>query len=254
MIDEQHTASQWPVFEFTEIDGTNAEALRMSERGERGPTWLLAETQSGGRGRLGRTWHSPKGNLFASALFPFSGVLSDAPLVCFSAGLAALDAINQTCANPAGTIQLKWPNDLVAGRSKVGGILIETAGQHAPISMVVGFGLNLAKTPEAPGVLATSVTQELACPTPTPAAYLAALDKAFRQRLSNLATYGFEPTRRAWLEQTVHRGQPLEVTLDNQAQTVSFVDLANDGGLLVRTQDGTIACVRTGEVGLVNQV
>src|SRR5262245_22037504 len=82
----------WPVVRFDEIDSTNEEARRRAQAGDIGPCWLTAKVQTAGRGRLGRQWDSPAGNLFATALFPYPRTPAEAALACFSAGLAVIDA------------------------------------------------------------------------------------------------------------------------------------------------------------------
>src|SRR5262249_51384015 len=85
-------SSTWPIHRFDEIDSTNSEARRRAEQGDCGRCWFSANQQSAGRGRLGRSWDSPTGNLSATALFRFPAKPAEAALACFSGGLAVIDA------------------------------------------------------------------------------------------------------------------------------------------------------------------
>src|SRR4051794_6211060 len=95
------------------IDSTNAEALRRARSGERGPLWITAANQNGGRGRGGKTWVSPPGNLYATLLLTEPSLPRFAPQLAFVAGLAAHDAVAACAPNLAPDLQLKWPNDLL---------------------------------------------------------------------------------------------------------------------------------------------
>src|SRR5689334_7116774 len=99
----------WQIIRFGEIDSTNEEARRRAQSGDLGPCWLTADKQTAGRGRLGREWDSPTGNLFATALFAYPRPAAEAALACFSAGLAVLDAARSAGVDTS-SLGLKWPN------------------------------------------------------------------------------------------------------------------------------------------------
>jgi BirA family biotin operon repressor/biotin-[acetyl-CoA-carboxylase] ligase len=139
----------WPITRFGEIDSTNEEARRRASDGDAGPCWLTTEVQTAGRGRLGRAWSSPKGNLFATALLPYPRPPAEAALACFSAGLAVLDAA-RSCGVDAEQAKLKWPNDVLVGPAKLCGILIETGQINGSLWMAAGFGVNVEVAPERP--------------------------------------------------------------------------------------------------------
>src|SRR6185437_11093658 len=131
---------------FDTLGSTSAEALALARAGERGPLWISAGTQSAGRGRRGSQWTSPRGNLYATLLLSEPSSPSDAPQLSFVAALAVHDAII-ACAPQVGPyLKVKWPNDLLVGRAKVAGILIE--GENAPVfSVAIGIGVNCANHP-----------------------------------------------------------------------------------------------------------
>lgn len=125
-----------------EIDSTNAEAKKLAVAGAPEGTVVVAESQSAGRGRLGRRWTSPagKGLLFSMLLRPPVS-MPDAHLLTIVAATATCDAIESLV--PV-DVRIKWPNDLLIDDRKVGGILLEVAGEQDAIDwVVVGIGLNV---------------------------------------------------------------------------------------------------------------
>src|SRR5262245_60658958 len=113
------------VVTFPTLDSTNAEALRRALAGEMGPLWIVAERQTGGRGRSGRSWLSEPGNLHASLLTVLPVSAPEAAQLSLVAGVAAVDAIRVAMSLPKDdALRLKWPNDVLITRAKAGGILV----------------------------------------------------------------------------------------------------------------------------------
>ena len=128
------------------LDSTNSELLRR-QTPIGSTTVLLAEQQTGGRGRRGRAWTSPvAANLYLSIARHFSGGLARLGGLSLVAGVAVAEALR---AQGFGDIGLKWPNDLVVGGRKLGGLLVEGGGEHGgPVRAVIGVGINV-RMPEA---------------------------------------------------------------------------------------------------------
>ena len=128
------------------LDSTNSELLRHDTPGQ-GAAVLLAECQTGGRGRRGRSWASPlAAHLYLSVARQFSGGLARLGGLSLVAGVAVAQALRQV---GQAQVKLKWPNDLVVGERKLGGLLVEGGGEHAgPVRAVIGIGLNV-RMPEA---------------------------------------------------------------------------------------------------------
>jgi len=127
---------------YDEIDSTNAEAKALALGGAPEGVVVVAESQSAGRGRLGRRWTSPtgKGLLFSVILRPRLA-MSEAHLLTLVTATAMAEAIEARCNVP---VSIKWPNDLLIGDKKVGGILMEVAGQQDEVDwVVVGIGVNV---------------------------------------------------------------------------------------------------------------
>src|SRR6266481_4556190 len=120
------------------VDSTNAQALRLARAGERGPLWIVAKTQTAGRGRRGRTWVSEPGNLYASLLLTDPAPPERFPELSFVAALALHDAIGGRTPGLASRLVLKWPNDLLIDRNKFAGILVEGEG----VAVAIGVGVN----------------------------------------------------------------------------------------------------------------
>lgn len=241
-------SQSWPILRFGEIDSTNEEARRRAAQGDTGPCWLVAERQTAGRGRLGRVWDSPSGNLFATALFGFRGTPAEASLTCFSAGLAVVDAA-RSCGVLAPDLKLKWPNDVLSDGAKLAGILIETGQAAGGLWIAAGFGVNVAEAPDVPGRRTACLAQHPRNTDLTAEAYIAYLDIAFRARLASLLLRGFEPTRADWLARAAWLGEQVE--LAGGAISGVMRGLDPDGALVLEKPDGGLHHVRAGEISLL---
>ncbi|MCW1243191.1 bifunctional biotin--[acetyl-CoA-carboxylase] ligase/biotin operon repressor BirA [Pseudomonas sp. SAICEU22] len=133
---------EWPVHLFDSIDSTNAEALRLIERGGAAPFLVLAERQVAGRGRRGRKWVSPFAeNLYHSLVLRIDGGMRQLEGLSLVVGLAVMHVLRDMGIAGAG---LKWPNDVLVGEKKIAGILLELVGDPADVCHVVlGVGINV---------------------------------------------------------------------------------------------------------------
>jgi BirA family biotin operon repressor/biotin-[acetyl-CoA-carboxylase] ligase len=240
----------WPVIRFDEIDSTNEEARRRAQSGDTGPCWITAGAQTAGRGRLGRHWDSPTGNLFATALFNFPRPPAEAALACFSAGLAVIDAAEEAGVD-ASPLMLKWPNDVLLGPAKLAGILIETGLEQGELWMAAGFGVNVATAPEQPDWPTACLASLPRGEGATPEQFLATLDRAFRIRLAKLLTEGFGPTREDWLARAAHMGKRVQINPAGGPIAGVMAGLADDGALVLRLDDGREHYVRAGEISIL---
>jgi BirA family transcriptional regulator, biotin operon repressor / biotin---[acetyl-CoA-carboxylase] ligase len=138
----------WRVARYGAIDSTNEEARRRVLAGDPGGVWIVAEAQTAGRGRRGRSWISPSGNLHASALLINPCAQARAAEVGFVSGVALARAARDVGAGA----RLKWPNDLLIDGAKCAGLLVE--GLQLPdgrFACIVGVGVNCAEAPEGVG-------------------------------------------------------------------------------------------------------
>jgi BirA family biotin operon repressor/biotin-[acetyl-CoA-carboxylase] ligase len=223
------------------IDSTNAEALRLADAGEPGGLWVWAGAQNSGRGRAGRSWTSPAGNLHASLLLRPRVPIVTALQLSLLAGIAAHDAVSALAAGAGVTppLRLKWPNDILLGEAKLGGILLESrtgSGRDTP-AVVIGTGLNLAY---APGDLSRPVASLAdAGIAAAPAQAFAALAWATAEWLMHWRDgAGFETIRGAWLNRATQLGGPISVRLGSDLITGTFLGIDEMGALRLETQGG----------------
>jgi len=238
------------------VGSTNSELLRCSTP-ERAVRVLFAERQTQGRGRRGRTWASPlAANLYVSVLRGFPGGLARLAGLSLAAGVAIAEVLREL---GLATVGLKWPNDLVAGDCKLGGLLIEGGGEFAgPARAVIGLGLNM-RMPES---VAAGIDQpwtdieRLAADAGlarsealTRTAVAAALLDALLPALAQFEEEGLAPflPRYAALDALAGRAIRAEVGghwLEGQA-----LGVAEDGALRVRI-DGMERSLHAGEVSV----
>jgi len=241
----------WPVTLFSEIDSTSEEAHRRIALGDRGPAWICAEQQVAGRGRQGREWSSPRGNLYATCFFELFAPPAEAALVCFSAGLAVIEAA-ETCGVKEAGLRLKWPNDVEVDGAKVAGILIESGkASDGRLWLSAGFGVNVSVAPERADRKTARLVDLRGGETLTVEGFLKALDQAFRFRLLRLASETFEPTRLDWLARAAHIGSLVVVNPPSGRLAGTMAGLGDDGALFFEMEDGRLHHVRAGEVSVL---
>lgn len=231
-----------------EIGSTNDEARRLASGGATEGTLVIAEFQSEGRGRLDRTWVAPPGSsLLMSIVFRPELAPHQVQRLTMSCGLAVTDAIELDTGLRAG---LKWPNDVVIGGAKAGGILTEVGLAGAQVEYaVVGIGLNVnldpALLPPDLPVPATSLCHELG-------AKLARLPllRTLLQRIEEryLALESGQSPHREWAARLVTLGKPVTVTATGSVLAGMAEDVDADGALLVRLADGRLERVLAGDV------
>jgi BirA family biotin operon repressor/biotin-[acetyl-CoA-carboxylase] ligase len=241
---------------FDHIGSTNAEAMSRARDGERGPIWLVTTEQTAGRGRRHRPWIAPRGNLASSILEVIDSSPAVAATLGFAAGLALETALQkvsiEASLRSAGSddmkFSLKWPNDVLAGRQKLAGILLEAeAVAGGQLAVVVGIGSNVVAAPEG---------------TPTPATSLAALgvhigaEELFAELSDAWAQFrgiwdngrGFGEIRRLWLERAAGLGQPVAIHTGGTTVEGTFDTIDDTGCMMVRTLGGTRVPISAGDV------
>lgn len=236
--------ASWRIERHERLASTNDRAIEAAEAGAAPGLMVVAAEQTAGRGRSGRVWASPRGNLFASALLPpLPGLRGGAAALL--AGLAAHDAVASLLPDPA-LLRLKWPNDLLAGPAKLGGILTEAGTSRGGIDWIVaGIGLNLAKAPDTPGRVVTSVAALGG--TVTVEAATGRLLGALAHRIAAFAGSGMPGLVAAWREAALPEGTAMSVHRGAAPVTGRYAGLADDGALLLATEAG-IARILAGDV------
>lgn len=237
------------------IDSTNSELLRRPTP-ERGALVLLAERQSGGRGRRGREWASPlAAHLYLSLARQFGGGLARLGGLSLVAGIAAAEAMKD--AGFAG-VRLKWPNDLVVGAPdgalrKLGGILVEGGGEHAgPVRAVIGLGINV----RMPAAVAAQIDQpwcdlaSLAITPPGRNALAAAVLTRLLPALEEFDAVGLGAFVERYAALDALAGQGVSVHGATATVHGTALGLADDGALRVRMDNGEERHFHAGEVSV----
>jgi BirA family biotin operon repressor/biotin-[acetyl-CoA-carboxylase] ligase len=220
----------WTLVALESVGSTNDEAARLAEAGAGEGTIVWAREQTGGRGRRGRFWASPVGNLYHSIVLRPACAAPQAAELGFVAALAVADIV------PTGrAVRVKWPNDVLVDDGKIAGILPESSiGQDGRVEHVVlGIGVNVGFAPQLPEMRYLS-----AMLGGTVEAALVSLAAALATRLAQWRAEGFEATRKAWLAKAGPVGGEVDVKLGEELVRGRFVGIDHDGALLLDTQAG----------------
>ena len=226
-----------------ETGSTNADMIALAATGLEEGVWLRADRQTSGRGRQGRAWVSPAGNLYASTLVRIRPSDPPAATLALVAAVAIEEAVAAYLPDAA---RLKWPNDLLIAGAKLSGILLERAGG----AVVIGFGANLAHHPIDTDRIATSLFAHSI--TVEPADFIETLAEAFARWVERWRGEGIDVVRRRWVERAHPVGAPLTARLpDGSALDGLFDGLDAEGALILRLADGTRRVIHAGDVFLL---
>jgi BirA family transcriptional regulator, biotin operon repressor / biotin---[acetyl-CoA-carboxylase] ligase len=241
------------------IDSTNSELLRRRAPGSVGAEILLAERQTGGRGRRGRVWASPlAAHLYLSVARSFGGGLARLGGLSLVAGVAVVEALQGLGFSAA---RLKWPNDVVVsghgGLRKLGGLLIEGSGEHAgPARAVMGLGLNV----RMPAATATDIDQpwydlaglatDASRLLPDRNTIVAALLQELLPALEVFDAEGLAPFLPRYAAFDALAGQAVTLHAGELRQTGTALGVGEDGALRLLLDDGREQRVHAGEVSV----
>lgn len=234
----QHFSGTFPVPTVSETGSTSDDLLALARTGAAEGAWLRAERQTGGRGRQGRVWQSPPGNLHASTLVRLRTSDPAAP----SLALVAAVALHETATLYRVQAVIKWPNDLIAQGAKLAGILLERVDD----AVVIGFGVNLVHAPDLPNRPTTSLAA-LTGAAPDPGIFAEALAEIFARWLGRWRGEGLARIRAAWLA----AAHPVGTALSTPAGDGLFDGLTESGSLRLRLADGTARVIHAGDVFLI---
>ncbi|WP_343520598.1 biotin--[acetyl-CoA-carboxylase] ligase [Sphingomonas sp.] len=244
--------------------------LDLATAGASEGSWLRAERQTGGKGRQGRAWESPPGNLYASTLVRLRPADPPAATLALVAAVALEEAVRvflqsrhpseswdlsigarpREAKDPSFRwghgLCIKWPNDLLVDGAKLSGILLERADD----AIVIGIGVNLAHHPDLPDRATTSLAVHAAAPDP--ATFLDVLAESFARWLARWRQKGLDPVRQRWLDRAHAPGTALTARLpDGETIEGLFDGLTGDGALILRLASGARRVIHAGDVFLI---
>jgi BirA family biotin operon repressor/biotin-[acetyl-CoA-carboxylase] ligase len=225
---------------YETLDSTNAEAARLAQGGEHGPLWILALSQTAGRGRRGRLWQSLSGNLFATLLIRPDRPEREWPTLSFVTALAVADMAQGFA--PAAVVTLKWPNDVLLDGRKLAGILLERTGP----GLAIGVGANLAHCPPDTEFPATALAAAGVAP-PSADTALTALAASFAKWYERWTDGGFSGLKADWLARAAGLHAPIRARLADGDEMGLFEGIDDQGALLLR-QGESVRAVTAGEV------
>ena len=232
--------------------------LLMQQAGEGAPsgTVLVADRQTAGRGSRGRSWvASPESSLTFSLLWRFPGGFEQLSGLSLAVGVAVAQAL-ETCG--ANGVALKWPNDILHGPAKLGGILVELQADPAPQSeaalAVIGIGLNLRMPENISGLDAGSLPpaslDQIVPMLPERHALFACLLVELARTLDRFAAGGFAALREQWQAHHAWQNRTVRVLRDGRVEKEGLCAGADiDGALMIATADGIERCL-SGDVSL----
>lgn len=238
-----------------EVGSTNDEAMARAADGAQEGTLVWARSQTAGRGRHGRSWASPAGNLYLSLILRPGQPAARIAEIAFVAALAVGDGIRDLVPTSC-PINFKWPNDLLLDGLKAAGVLLETgmaasAGAGASGDrdgwLVLGVGINVASHPEGLAMPATSLNAQGATAIGV-AEVLEGFCRAFTVWYERWRRDGFAQVRTAWLASASGLGEAVRVRLGNESLDGVFLGLDQDGALVLGNSDGGERRITAGDV------
>ena len=254
------TSRGYRVIGSDEVGSTSTEAARAAEAGDVGEVWFASLKQTAGRGRRGRAWETPSGNLAASLMIVPDCDPAIAATLGFAAGVALSNALAAIL--PAGTIRqgvdgadagahriaLKWPNDVLADGAKLAGILLEANkrpdGQHA---VVIGFGVNIVSAPQGLPYPATSLG-ELGNAVPAETLFSALADEWVSAYELWDRGRNVPAILRLWRASAAGIGAEVAVAQDGNVVRGVFETIDDSGRLIVRSNDNSRIAITAGDV------
>ncbi len=232
----------------SETGSTNADLLARVSGGEQVAEgdWLVADRQSAGRGRQGRTWFDGSGNFMGSTAVRITPQDPPAASLALVTGLAVYEAVVQALPDPA-RLQLKWPNDLLLSGAKLAGVLLERTGD----TIVIGIGVNLVAAPELPDRETIALGQIGMAPDRD--IFAANLARCFAAELERWRLYGLDSLVSRWTSAAHPLGTPLTVSPPGDSViSGKFGGLDSSGALLLRLADGSARVIHAGDVMLAD--
>lgn len=238
------------IHRFDTIDSTNTHLKQLAEAGAESGTAVIAHAQTGGRGRLGRSFHSPAGSgIYLSYLLRPNCRPDELMHLTCAVATHMCDAIEKATGLRPG---IKWTNDLVYGKRKLGGILTELGFDNGLVSYaVVGIGINCTQAEADFPPELRSIAASLAAVTGNPVDK-SALEREMLSALEAMAQHlsDKESVLLKYRKDCITLGQKVCVIRGEEISYGTALDVDSEGALVVRFEDGSIRAVSSGEVSV----
>ena len=233
--------------QFVEIDSTNLEAIRLLDAGSTGNILLLAHSQSDGRGRRGKSWHSPPGaGIYMSLVRPFAVSTQALQALSLVTALSVHEALAE-CGIVG--IQLKWPNDLLVNRKKLAGILLELKTRKNQHHVVFGIGINLKLPAAALAEIAQPAT-DIASISPHPVNKSVLVNTVLTVLMKNIQEFersAFNSFYTRWNALDYYLNQDIVLQVEQTQKIGKSLGVDDSGALLLQTAAG-IETINGGEI------
>jgi len=233
---------------LSETSSTNSECLARARAGDGGNLWVTAERQTGGRGRRGRPWVSERGNLYASLLLVDPAPMERLGSLPLAIAVAVHQAIRMVLPPGAEPLEIKWPNDILIGRKKTCGILVEGEGlPDGRYGLVIGIGINVSVMPDNPHYPVTCLRDQGSAASPQElfahlfAAMAEVLDMWDQGR-------GIREVTARWREVACGIGEKITVNLPDRSISGHFAGIDDNGLLMLDTGAGRMMPIAAGDV------
>jgi BirA family biotin operon repressor/biotin-[acetyl-CoA-carboxylase] ligase len=237
----------FPVLRYEALGSTNTEALEQARQGVASPVWIVARAQTAGRGRQGRVWSSPPGNLYATLLTVDPAPARRLPELGFVAGVALARTLRGLVGGDS-RLRIKWPNDILFDGAKLAGLLLEGARlADGRFACAIGIGVNCGSFPADTPYRATSLA-EVGTVLAVPEVVLDSLSHEIAHWLAvwNRGT-NFEAVRAAWLAMAAAVGDPIKLAMNDRTLEGVFKTIDAGGRLVLETAARTVT-IEAGDV------
>ncbi|MBB3389662.1 BirA family biotin operon repressor/biotin-[acetyl-CoA-carboxylase] ligase [Rhizobium sp. BK275] len=233
---------------LSDTSSTNTECLARARAGDGGLLWVTAERQTGGRGRRGRPWVSERGNLYASLLLIDPAPMERLASLPLAIAVAVHKAVRSVLPPGAEPLEVKWPNDILIGRKKTCGILVEgerlADGRHA---VVIGIGINVSVMPDNPIYPVTCLRDQGSAASP---------EELFAHLFASMADVldiwnegqGIAEITARWRAVACGIGEKITVNLPDRSISGYFAGIDDNGLLMLDTGTGRMMPIAAGDV------
>ncbi|WP_273756758.1 biotin--[acetyl-CoA-carboxylase] ligase [Bartonella sp. MM73XJBT] len=236
---------------YESVDSTNLIAQQKAQAGHKGYLWVVAQEQTQGRARRGRTWSSPKGNLYSSLLLIDGIVHQTAAQLGFVAGVSVVETIEQFTENEkqkSDIVSLKWPNDILLRGAKSAGILLEIFKSPSQYSaLVVGIGINVRHHYENAPYL-TSSLKNIGLDIEIEQLFAVLTECFAKNYLLWKQLGGCDVIREKWLLYSAHLGQHVKIVNDEKIIEGVFDGLDRDFNCIIKQKNGEKSIITAGDV------